>query len=85
MYVNQVILFIIPFLLGGLETLLVELSAISDVVGVILYGSLMLVVVLAAHVISALVQEKCSSDLTFPTKKNLLAEEDEIDFGFLFH
>lgn len=79
-YINQLILFIIPFILGGLVTLLVELDTISDVVGVILYGSLVLAFVLAANIISSIVQEKCTSDLTYPTKKNLFAEEDEIDF-----
>lgn len=79
-YINQLILFIIPFILGGLVTLLVELDTISDVVGVFLYGSLVLAFVLAANIISAIVPEKCTSDLTYPTKKNLFAEEDEIDF-----
>ncbi|XP_061168054.1 pecanex-like protein 4 [Saccostrea echinata] len=79
-YINQVLLFLIPFILGGTVTLLVELDTITDVTGVILYGCLMLVVVMVTHIITTIVQVKCSSDLPYPTKKNLLAEEDEIDF-----
>lgn len=79
-YINQVLLFIIPFILGGVVTLLVELNTINDVTGVILFGCLMLIVVITIHIVTTIVQVKFTPDLPYPTKKNLLAEEDEIDF-----
>ncbi|XP_060062887.1 pecanex-like protein 4 [Ylistrum balloti] len=80
-YLNQVLLFIIPFLIGGVFTLLVELGTVTDYIAVIVYGCLIFTFVLITQIISTAVQLQNSSDLTLPIKKkNLLAEDDEVDF-----
>lgn len=60
-YISQVVLFIIPFLLGGGFTLLVELDVIKDNIAVYTYGALMTAYVLLVQLISHVVQvrRKC--------------------------
>lgn len=79
-YINQIILFLIPFLLGGLFTLLVELGTMEDHIAVYVYGGLMMVFVIVTQLVSTFVQGSHSTDLSFVKKKNLLSEEDEVDF-----
>ncbi|XP_076098379.1 pecanex-like protein 4 [Mytilus galloprovincialis] len=79
-YFQQLLLFLFPFLIGGIFTLLVELKTIDDYVGSVITGSLIFTCVLIVQLTSTIVQAQNSSDLPYPTKKNLLAEEDEIDF-----
>lgn len=55
-YINQILLFFIPFLLGGLFTLLVELETIKDHVAVYVYGGLMTAFVITIQLISTFVQ-----------------------------
>lgn len=55
-YINQVLLFVVPFLLGGIFTLLVELETISDYIAVYTYGALMMAYVLLVQLISHIVQ-----------------------------
>lgn len=80
-YLNQAVLFILPFLIGGIFTLFVELNVLQDYIAVIVYGVTMFLFVLLAQLITTVVQEKMDPDIPYPTKKkNLLAEEDEVDF-----
>lgn len=79
-YFNQVILFLFPFLIGGIFTLLVELNTISDYIGSVITGVLVFVFVLIVQLTSTVIQVQNDSDIPYPTKKNLLAEEDEVDF-----
>ena len=55
-YINQIILFFIPFLLGGLFTLLVELGTMDDYIAVYVYGGLMTGFVIITQVVSTVVQ-----------------------------
>ena len=69
-YINQLILFLIPFLLGGLFTLLVELGTIQDYVAAYVYGGLMIIFVIVTQLISTCVQVRktnMSHNLTKPT------------------
>lgn len=82
-YLNQVILFLIPFLLGGIFTLVDELALTSEqhYIGVIVYGCIIAIFVIITQVLSLCVQNQFQDDFPLPiTKKNILAEEDEIDF-----
>ncbi|KAL3873202.1 hypothetical protein ACJMK2_036347 [Sinanodonta woodiana] len=80
-YINQLILYFIPFIVGGIFTLLVEFKALEDYIAVYVYGALMAVFVLITQIISSIVQDKQGMEMPLiRKKKNLLAEEDEVDF-----
>ncbi|KAH3845613.1 hypothetical protein DPMN_087895 [Dreissena polymorpha] len=55
-YVSQLMVFIVPFLLGGGFTLLVELEAMGKYTAVYVYGGLMAAYVLLIQLISHIVQ-----------------------------
>ena len=55
-YLNQLLVFGIPFVLGGLFTLLVELDTIKDYIAVCVFGASVTTYVLLAQLISFLVQ-----------------------------
>lgn len=55
-YINQVVLFVVPFILGGIFTLLVELDTIKDYIAVYTFGALMTAFVLLVQLISHIVQ-----------------------------
>ena len=55
-YISQLVLFLVPWLLGGAFTLLVELDVIADVIAVYTYGALMTAYVLLVQLISHVVQ-----------------------------
>ena len=80
-YINQVALFILPFVLGGLVTLLVELEAVPWYIGVYIHGTLMVLYVLSAQSISLFAQKRSSAGVSrIGTLQNVLAEEDEVEF-----
>ncbi|XP_052272587.1 pecanex-like protein 4 isoform X3 [Dreissena polymorpha] len=80
-YVSQLMVFIVPFLLGGGFTLLVELEAMGKYTAVYVYGGLMAAYVLLIQLISHIVQASHPTDLPMmKKKKSLLSEEDEVDF-----
>ncbi|KAK3580880.1 hypothetical protein CHS0354_032942 [Potamilus streckersoni] len=80
-YINQLILFFIPFIIGGMFTLLVELKVLEDYIAIYVYGAVMAVFVLITQIISSVVQDKQGIEMPLiRKKKNLLAEEDEVDF-----
>ncbi len=83
-YINQVVLFILPFVLGGLITLLVDLDVIAWYIGVYIYGTLMLIYVLVAQGVSLIVQKRPSSTVARLGNQNVLAEEDEVEFESCF-
>ncbi|XP_046577291.1 pecanex-like protein 4 [Haliotis rubra] len=86
-YLNQILLWIIPWLLGGIFTLVLELNYSDEVIQEQLllyccvYGACMFIFVLVLQVISTVVKmQQTELDLKIRNKKNLFAEEDEIDF-----
>ncbi|XP_069772406.1 pecanex-like protein 4 [Narcine bancroftii] len=79
-YVNQIILFLIPWVFGGIGTVLYQLSTLEDYWASILAAGLML---LAAFIIQGLnlwVRWKSVAVETF-TSENTLTDEDEFDFS----
>lgn len=82
-YLNQIVLFFSPFFLGGLFTLLVELLVIEQAIAVYAYGTSMFFFVFLTQMSSTIIkhQEKDDNEIEIvKKKKNLLAEEDEVDF-----
>ena len=80
-YVNQVLLFLIPWLLGGVFTVLVELALVENDTGIYIYGGLVCVYVILVNFISEMIKNKEAPDISANTKaKNMLSEEEEIDF-----
>ncbi|XP_029422533.1 pecanex-like protein 4 isoform X2 [Nannospalax galili] len=78
-YVNQIILFLIPWVLGGLGTLLYQLDILKDYSAAALSGSLM---VLTASVIqlTSLYARSKSVMVKRMLTADILAEEDEHEF-----
>ncbi|XP_077997388.1 pecanex-like protein 4 [Glandiceps talaboti] len=78
-YINQIVLFLIPWIIGGLFTLFVELDVMKDYIGACVCGACVLLYVLIVQLISLGVRTKQSSVSKMNTQ-NILAEEDEIEF-----
>ncbi|XP_013381869.1 pecanex-like protein 4 [Lingula anatina] len=80
-YLNQVLLFLLPWILGGIFTVLVEVVSLTDYVAVCIYGGIMVLMVLLTQAISLVVQKKEDVSVA-PLQQtiNVLAEEDEVDF-----
>ena len=80
-YINQLLIFLIPWLLGGIFTALVELGLIDYDTGIYIYGGLMSVFVILVNFISEMIKNKEALDTSVNTKaKNMLAEDDDLDF-----
>ena len=77
-YVNQVVVFLFPFLLGGLFTFVAEFSVTSDVTCSYIYGGLVTVLVLSTKLVSWLIRRRPSG--LAKLQRNALAQDDEIDF-----
>ena len=80
-YVNQILLFQIPWVIGGICTALVEFHAIPFDTGIYITGSVVCVFVLIVNLLSA--YKRRSQAAVSPVTQNaqnILAEEDEIDF-----
>lgn len=78
-YLNQVLVFLAPFALGGLFTIFAELQIITDLyINSYIYGSLVVAFVLSTQLFSWLVRRRSSNLSKF--QKNLLAQDDEVDF-----
>lgn len=78
-YLNQVLVYLAPFVLGGLFTIFAEFQIITDAyVNSYIYGSLIIVFVLSTQLFSWFVRRRSSSLAKF--QKNLLAQDDEVDF-----
>ncbi len=82
-YMNQVILFIIPLLLGGIFSIIVELAGVSIITGYCVFGGCMGLYVFCAQLTSFLVQRKSVSSVR-PNVRNILSEEDEVEFESCF-
>ncbi len=80
-YLNQILLLLFPWLLGGICTILVELLKIDDEIGVYIFGGLMILYTLAINIISAYIQSRGSSRKSVQGNiQNVLSEDDEIEF-----
>lgn len=78
-YLNQVLVFFVPLVLGGLLTICAEFEVISDVyICSYIYGGLMVVFVVCTQLVSWFMRRNSTSLAKF--QKNLLAQDDEVDF-----
>ncbi|XP_022086060.1 pecanex-like protein 4 [Acanthaster planci] len=82
-YLNQMILFVIPMVIGGMFSLVVELAGINIVIGYCVVGGCLGLYVLCAQGISVLLQRR-SPNTVRPNLGNILADEDEVDFESCF-
>lgn len=79
-YLNQVLVFSVPFVLGGLFTIFAEFRIITDVyINSYVYGSLIVAFVLSSQLFSWMMRRSSSNLNKF--QKNLLAQDDEVDFA----
>lgn len=79
-YVNQIILFLMPWGLGGVGTLLYQLSVLQDYCTAALSGGLMLAAALVIQVTSLYARQKTSSVEKMQIHSTLM-DEDEWDFS----
>ncbi|XP_072895655.1 pecanex-like protein 4 [Hemitrygon akajei] len=79
-YVNQIILFLIPWVFGGIGTVLYQLSTLEDYWASILAAGLMLLAAFIVQGMNLWVRRKSVVVETF-TPENTLADEDEFDFS----
>ena len=83
---HQVLLWALPWLLGGIFTLVLELAYTSAQINdylllyCCLYGACITIFVVVVQTISTVVQIKEKENTKVVTKKNFLAEEDEVEF-----
>ncbi len=80
-YINQLIIFLIPWILGGIFTLLVELEFLEEDKGIYIYGGVMCLYVLLTNFICEMRKSKEAAVQTVNANtQNVLSEDDEIDF-----
>ena len=80
-YLLQVLLFVLPWLLAGIFTVLVEYDIMSWSVGTIVYGGVILLFVLLTQGLArGLRQRQAPISNLRKTPENMLSEEDEIEF-----
>ncbi|KAK7104932.1 pecanex-like protein 4 [Littorina saxatilis] len=85
-YCTQVLLWALPWILGGIFTLVLELAYSSGettdylLLYCCLYGACITIFVVVVQTISTVVHIKEKENTKVITKKNFLAEEDEVDF-----
>ncbi|XP_072127348.1 pecanex-like protein 4 isoform X1 [Mobula birostris] len=79
-YVNQIILFLIPWVFGGIGTVLYQLSTLEDYWASILAAGLMLLAAFIVQGMNLWVRWKSVVVETF-TPENTLADEDEFNFS----
>ena len=80
-YLCQVLLFLTPWIVGGVFTLIVEEDVLAYDIAIYVYGSIMCLFVLALNVVGATVREKCSAVSSVALNAhNVLSEENEMDF-----
>ena len=78
-YVNQILLFMIPWFLGGVFTALAQYDLMEDDTCIYIYGGLMCLHVILVNFISAMTKSKEETE-TNTKAKNMLSEDDEIGF-----
>lgn len=81
-YIIQICIWSLPFIVGSLVTLLCELSSINNDIASAIYGLLMLLCALVCNI--ALVKAKGESAGIKKVTNNFLMEEDEVEFTSCF-
>ncbi|XP_072424488.1 pecanex-like protein 4 [Chiloscyllium punctatum] len=79
-YVNQIILFLIPWVFGGVGTVLYQLNILNNCWASVLAAGLMLLAAFIVQGMSVWVRQKNVTVEIFPSE-NTLADEDEFDFS----
>ena len=80
-YISQVLLFLVPWVVGGTLTPLVHFGVITYDVGIYVIGAVTFVYVLGVNGLSAYTKRRQASvSAVTRTAQNVLAEEDEIEF-----
>ncbi|XP_064623432.1 pecanex-like protein 4 [Lineus longissimus] len=84
-YMNQVLVFLMTWILGGLFTILVELGGLKFDIGCYVYGAVMVLYVLFVQVTSLAVQKKKAAVVPISSEgnyhgANILSDEDEVEF-----
>ncbi|XP_053331320.1 pecanex-like protein 4 [Spea bombifrons] len=82
-YINQVILFLTPWLLGGLGTVLYELRVLEDYYAAALSGGSMLIAAFTVQLLNLYARRKTSTVERLQTRSPL-TDEDEYDFSSCF-
>nr|XP_006632384.1 PREDICTED: pecanex-like protein 4 [Lepisosteus oculatus]XP_015205652.1 PREDICTED: pecanex-like protein 4 [Lepisosteus oculatus]XP_015205653.1 PREDICTED: pecanex-like protein 4 [Lepisosteus oculatus]XP_015205654.1 PREDICTED: pecanex-like protein 4 [Lepisosteus oculatus]XP_015205655.1 PREDICTED: pecanex-like protein 4 [Lepisosteus oculatus] len=78
-YVNQIILFLAPWVFGGVGTLLYQLQLLEDYYAAALAGGLMLGATLVAHILTLWAVRRTGT-VEWLQSPNILADEEEYEF-----
>eukprot|EP00079_Xenopus_tropicalis_P028550 XP_012823522.1 PREDICTED: pecanex-like protein 4 isoform X1 [Xenopus tropicalis] len=79
-YINQAILFLIPWLLGGVGTVLGEVKVLQDYYTAVFSGGLMLIAAFIIQLLNLYARQKTST-VERLQNQNTLTDEDEYDFN----
>ncbi|XP_007902018.1 pecanex-like protein 4 [Callorhinchus milii] len=79
-YINQIILFLIPWIFGGVATILYQLNTLEDFHAAILAAGLMLLAAFIVQGMNLCARRKTVAVKTFQFQ-NTLADEDELEFS----
>ncbi|XP_072284955.1 pecanex-like protein 4 [Pyxicephalus adspersus] len=79
-YINQVILFLTPWVLGGVGTALCEVTIIPDYYAAVLSGGLMLIASFIIQLLNQYAQRRTST-VERLQNQNTLTDEDDYDFS----
>ncbi len=81
-YINQVLLFLVPWVVGGIFTALVQYDLLKYDIGIYIVGGIMCAFVLLVNFVSEMRKSKVADGPTAMENKakNMLSEDDEIDF-----
>ena len=81
-YINQVLLFLTPWIIGGIFTALIAYNILTELIGCIVYGVIISFTAILLHTICTVrLQKKSSvSPLEGANIRAMLAEDDEVDF-----
>ncbi|XP_030628932.1 pecanex-like protein 4 [Chanos chanos] len=79
-YVHQLVLFLTPWLLGGVGTLLYQLRVMGDLHAAVLSGALMFVAGGTLQALAQRVAQRTGAVQRLPASNNILADEEEVEF-----
>ncbi|XP_076841735.1 pecanex-like protein 4 isoform X2 [Brachyhypopomus gauderio] len=79
-YVHQVVLFLMPWLLGGVGTLLYQVRLLDDAGAGVLSGALMLAAGAALQGVAQRAARRTGAVQRLPAANNILADEEEVEF-----
>ena len=81
-YINQVLIFFIPWVIGGIFTLLVQLNVLNFDIGIYSVGALVFIYSLCLQTVALVIRKRKSSIVPAAVNntKTMLTEEDEILF-----